>query len=428
MYIIVLDKQNESGHTIHMDSLIGGRFGFAARVRSRVDARLTGIVLAGFCTFLDLYTTQPLLPLFQRVFHASEVAVGMTLSATTLAVALAAPFAGLIAERLGRKRVILGSTLGLVMPTLLAATSSSLHALIFWRFVQGLFLPGIFSVCIAYIGEEWKSGGVGKAMSRYITGNVLGGFSGRFLSGLISAHASWRCAFVLIGLLNLVGAVGVWRLLPRERNFVPVSGLKACLVSFRTHLRNPMLLATYAVAFNVLFAQVATFTYVSFYLAAMPFNLHADALGSLFLVYLFGVIVTPLSGRAIDRFGHRAVLVAGVAVSCAGALLALSHVLWLVVLALAISSSGVFVSQVAGSSQVGVAAQEARSTASGLYVSFYYIGGSFGAIVPGVFWAWGGWAACVALIVAVQIVTVGIALAYWRPSGECSDVLIAVEG
>jgi predicted MFS family arabinose efflux permease len=379
----------------------------------RVDLRIVGVTLAGFCTFLDLYTTQSLLPLFRQTFHASEVAVSLTVSATTLSVACCAPIIGIIADRLGRKRVILASIFGLVLPTFFAATSTSLNQLIFWRLMQGLFLPGIFSVSMAYINEEFAGGGAGKAMSAYITGNVFGGFMGRFLSGLIAAHFGWKLAFVVIGLVNLAGGVLVWKSLPYSKNFTPSSDWKASIDAFVSHLRNRKLLATYAVGFNVLFAQVATFTYVSFYLAGAPFHLGTAALGSLFLVYLLGIVITPLGGRIIDRYGHRILLIAGVALSCLGILLALGTVLWQEVIALAISATGVFLSQVAGSSHVGAATDKARSAASGLYVMSYYLGGSFGAIIPGFFWSKGGWPACVALIVLVQLITVAMALVYW---------------
>jgi len=84
----------------------------------------------GPCTFLNVYCTQPLLPLFQRLFHASEIEVSMTVGAITLAVALMAPVTGLIAETIGRKKVIVPALFALAVPTLLAATSQSLHALI----------------------------------------------------------------------------------------------------------------------------------------------------------------------------------------------------------------------------------------------------------------------------------------------------------
>lgn len=390
------------------------------------DWRVVAVALAGFCTFLDLYATQPLLPLFVRLFHAPTAQVSLTVSAATLAVALGAPFAGLLADRVGRKPVIVASIFGLVLPTALAATATTLHALIFWRLLQGLCMPGIFAATMAYISEEW-AGGAGSAMAGYVTGNVLGGFSGRFLSGLVAEHFGWREAFVVLAALNLLGAVAVWRWLPPSRLFQPEADWGASLRAMREHLRNPTLLATYAVGFNVLFSLVATFTYITFYLAAPPFRLGTLALGSVFLTYLLGAFVTPLGGRWIDRAGPRAALATALSVSSAGVLLTLAPRLPLVITGLALCCSGVFVCQSAASSFVGKAAGRARSSATGLYVTFYYIGGSVGATVTGLFWARGGWPACVALVVAVQALTAVLALTFWRDRKQDSRALWRTE-
>ncbi|HJV97063.1 MAG TPA: MFS transporter, partial [Albitalea sp.] len=103
-------------------------------------ASLLAVLIAGACTFLNVYVTQPLLPLFRRVFQASELEVSLTVSATTLGIGLAAPLFGLLAERIGRKRVIVPALFALSAPTLLAATARSLQWLILWRFLQGIFV------------------------------------------------------------------------------------------------------------------------------------------------------------------------------------------------------------------------------------------------------------------------------------------------
>ena len=152
-------------------------------------------MLAGMCTFLNVYCTQPLLPYLQRVYHSTVIGISLTVSATILAVALMAPLIWLMAESIGRKKVIVPSLYALTVPTLLAATSQSLHALIFWRFMQGLFVPGVIVVMMAYINEEFASSYVGRAMSAYVTGTVLGGFLGRYISGLVADHFDWRARF-----------------------------------------------------------------------------------------------------------------------------------------------------------------------------------------------------------------------------------------
>ena len=371
--------------------------------------RTLGVIVAGFCAFLQLYATQPILPLLRSVFHAGTVEVSLTVTMAALGVVFSAPFVGLLADRMGRKRVIVWSAFLLAACGLLAATSPDLHTLIFWRFLQGVCTPGVFSVTVAYINDEWASGGVGKALSAYVSGTVLGGFSCRFISGLVASRWEWRWSFVALGLLSLVGAVAVAILLKPEQNSRR-SALPAALfpAAVMGHLRNRLLLATYLVGFCVLFSLMAIFTYVTFYLAAPPFNLEPAALGSIFFVYLIGAAVNPMSGRAIDKYGPRVVLACSIGAGVAGVALTFVPNIWVVGLGLGVCSTGVFASQTAASGFVGLAAERHRALAVGLYATFYYLGGSAGAVLPGYFWTWGGWPACVAFM------TVGMALKFWK--------------
>jgi MFS family permease len=120
------------------------------------SSRQIPVVLAGFTAFLSLYSPQPLLPLFQRIFGATHFAVSLTVTATTMAVAVAAPFVGGIADVWGKRRVIVLSAFVLAAATLLAATATTLNQVIVWRFVQGLATPGVFAVAVAYIHDQWE--------------------------------------------------------------------------------------------------------------------------------------------------------------------------------------------------------------------------------------------------------------------------------
>jgi len=376
--------------------------------------RTAAVVFAGFCAFTTLFAPQPLLPMLARAFQVSPAAISLVMTVSTLAVACSAPLAGLVADRLGRKRVIVPAAFLLAVPTLLAATSSGYGQMLFWRFWQGVFTPGIFAVTIAYINEEWESG-AGAATAAYVTGTVIGGFSGRFLSALVASTLSWRWSFVTLGTLNLVGALAIRAWLPPGRRFARSRRAGSGARAIWSHLRDPRLLATYAVGFCVMFTLLGTFTYVNFYLSTPPFSLSTTALGSLFVVYLVGAVVTPSAGRWIDRRGHRFALVTAFCGGATGVGLTLFHSLPLIVFGLALCCTGVFIANSAGSSYVGSAARDGRAAAVGLYVTFYYLGGSAGSAVPGHFWSTGGWPACVALIVAVQLLTISLALGFWRP-------------
>jgi MFS family permease len=382
------------------------------------------VTLCGVCAFLELYCTQPLLPLLTRLFHASKTGAGMTVSAATLGVALSAPLFGALAERLPRKRVIVGSLVGIALPTLLAATSTSLGQLIFWRFLQGITVPGIIALVITYIGEEWPQQRVALIMSFYVSGTALGGFIGRISSGYLAAWFSWRVSFLALGIAALAGAAMVAAWLPRGSRRPPHvanTGMRfafpdaAMLHKFRKLFWRRRLVATFAVGFNVLFSLVGVFTWITFHLAAAPFSLSTAALSSLFFVYLIGLVVTPAAGFLITRVGLRAGISGAILCSMTGVLLTLAPSLPIIIVGLTLLSSGVFISQTASQSHLRVAAPpEARVTAAGLYLTCYYIGGTAAGVVPGAFWALGKWPACVAFIVAMQSVALTIALVGWR--------------
>lgn len=367
-------------------------------------------MIAGACTFLNVYCTQPLLPLFQQVFHATEAQVSLTVGAATLSLALAAPFIGMLAESIGRKKVIVPALFLMALPTVLAATAHSLRALIFWRLAQGLCAPGVIAVIIAYINEEFRQRS-GFVMAAYVTGGVFGGFIGRFLTGIIAARANWRWAFVLLGLLDLLGAYAVWKWLPLAKSFVPGKHVFQSLADTIAHLRNARLWAICGMGFTVLFSLVGVFTYVNFYLAKAPYLLNSGQLGAIFAVYLVGCVITPAAGHFLDRSGFRKTALVALAMSVTGLLATLHRSLPIVIIGLALFSSGVFIFQSAATVQTGRVADQARSAAAGIYVTCYYLGGSAGAAVPAWFWKQGGWPNCVGLFIAVSVLTVVFGLA-----------------
>lgn len=381
--------------------------------------RLTAVILAGFCAFLGLYAPQPMLPELAAHFGRTPGQISQLISISTIAVALVAPFIGSLSDRWGRKRLIVLSALLLALPTALAATSTSLFQLLVWRFLVGVFTPGVFALTVTYINEEWSSG-AGSAMAYYVGGTVSGGFVGRTLSAFIADYSDWHMTFLVLGLCNLIGALLIWALLPVERNHVKSSG--SIPRAMLGHLRNTSLLATCAAGFCVLFALLGVFTYVNFRLAGAPFCMRPAALGRIFVVYLVSVALSPVSGRIIDRLGQRTTFALSMLVAMLGVLLTLAPSVIAILVGLALFCTGIFVGQSSASSYIGVAAHQAKAAAVGLYVMAYYLGGSFGAAVPGIFWSRFGWTGCVCLIAAVQIFTALNALLFWKDKPQTTEL------
>ncbi|MGA3162250.1 MAG: MFS transporter [Terracidiphilus sp.] len=396
---------------------------------------VAAVALCGVCAFLELYSTQPLLPLLTRLFHASKTGVSLTVSAATLGAALSAPIFGSLVERLPRKRVIVACLAGIALPTLLAATSTSLAQLIFWRFLQGILVPGIVAVVVTYIGEEWPPNRIALVMSFYVSGTALGGFLGRVSAGMLADWFNWRVSFFIIGIAALAGAGAVAAWLPHGRRRPQLPATSSPRLPFFPQLwtqagtlfRIRRLVATFAVGGNILFSLVAVFTWITFHLSAPPFRLSTAVLSSLFFVYLIGLVITPAAGYIITHIGLRKGIGGAILCSMAGVLLTLTPSLPVVILGLTLVCTGAFISQTASQSHLRVAAPpEARVTAAGIYITCYYIGGTAAGVVPGIFWAMGKWPACVAFILAMQAISLTIALMGWRAPKEAPKQLSSV--
>jgi MFS transporter, YNFM family, putative membrane transport protein len=98
-----------------------------------------------------------------------------------------------------------------------------------------------------------------------------------------------------------------------------------------------------------------------------------------------------------------------------GLTLTLARPLPLIVLGLLLISSAIFMQQTLATAFVSTVAQTAKSTAVGLYVTFYYVGGSFGGFVPAGIWRDYGWPGCVTIVITMQLVMLAVMLCFWKP-------------
>jgi len=380
----------------------------------RLDPRKIAVATAGFCAFLNLYSPQALLPALAREFGVGAAEISTIMTASALAIALTAPFTGAVADVLGRKRVITAAMLAVVVPMAGAALAPDVNALIVWRFIQGLLLPPIFAVTVAYIGDEWPPAEVPGVAGIYIAGSSLGGFCGRFIPGVLDDLIGWRGGFLALAALSLAGALILAWLLPREKSFVRSDDLGASARQMLRHLKNPQLLATYAIGFGVLFNFVAVFTYVSFHLAAPPYDFSSTLLGAIFVTYLVGTIIAPMTGWMVARLGRRWFILTVIAAWAAGALLMLAPPVAAIVVGLILCAACGMLGQTIATGYVTAIAKDGRSSAVGLYVTSFYVGGSMGALLPGLAWNAGGWPACIAMVVAMLAAMALIAALAYR--------------
>ena len=370
----------------------------------------------GFFAFLNVYAMQSVLPVVMREFQATPVQAGATVGATVLAIALVSPFMGMLSDALGRKVILCTSLFALTIPTALIALAGSLQTIIVLRFFQGLAVPGIVVVLIAYLSEEFHAGGVARMTTAYVGGTVMGGFCGRFVTGHAGHVLGWRGAFVVLAVANFLGALLVLRALPASTRFVANRNIRGAFQTLGRHLSNRRFIAICSLGFCVLFSLVGSFTYVNIYLAQPPYSLSTAGLANVFGVYLLGVVATPMAARYIVRYGFLRAVLASLAFSAAGLLLTLLPGMAAVIAGLAVCSCGVFICQSATISHIADTVTEGRSLATGIYYLSYYAGGAFGSWVAGLAYEGWNWGGAVLSIIVFQVLAGLIAVTFLRPT------------
>ncbi|WAJ43907.1 MFS transporter [Mycobacterium sp. Aquia_216] len=359
----------------------------------RVTTALCG---AGLASLAAMYCTQALLPALSAYYRISPATSALTVSLTTGMLALSIVPASVLSERYGRITVMLISGITSCVIGLLLPFSPTFGVLLIGRALQGVALAGIPAVAMAFLAEEVHASSLGSAMGRYIAGATIGGCAGRIVPALVLGVSTWRIALLVCSLTTLAATVVFALLVPRSQFFTPKPvSLRATTQSLLAHLRNPLLLKLFALAFTLMGGFVTVYNYLGYRLADAPFELTPSVVGLLFLLYLVGTWTSVMAGRLVDRRGRALVLGGALPVTVTGLLMTLPNALPVIIVGTGVFTGGFFAAHAVASGWVAAAARRDRAAASALYLCSYYLGSSVAGAFGGLLYSVGGWRATV---------------------------------
>ncbi len=270
-----------------------------------------------FIMTLSFTVLSPILPLFlpQLGVHAPsaiDVWTGILNSVTSLVAAFVSPLWGRLADRRGRKLMLLRSSIAISVFTALMGLSQNVWELLALRALMGAF-AGFSAAAIALVASQAPEQRLGYALGWLSTGQLLGGLAGPVVGGLIADAAnSYRVPFFATACLAAIAMGLAWALV-RER-FTPPSGGRhhgSALAGMRLLTRSAGLLPLFVVLLLAQFGVRTVQPVVTLYVQALignPANL-ATLGGLAFSVTgLADVIASPFLGKRSDVLGYRRVL------------------------------------------------------------------------------------------------------------------------
>lgn len=393
---------------------------------------LVTLFLAPAFIFANMYTTQAILPVLSQDFGISAPTAGLTVSLLVLAVAIGSLIYGPLSDRIGRKRVMVGASFLVIVPTLLCGFAPNFILLVVLRALQGLLMPGLTSVAIPYVNEEFEGKGRGLAMGIYVCGLTLGGLFARVGSAALTGWFDWRIALEAFTLPTLIAALCMWRFLPETHGthethkkaregsqlIQPAQSELPLILSssrgvfvyqtlrdMKQHLHNRRLVGAFIIGFTLFFGFIGTFTFLPYYLTGPHFKLPTIALSLVYLLWLMGIF-SPAAGTLAGRIGTRKAIAISMGLAASGLLITLIPILPVVIFGLGLLALGMFATIPAVNLYLGEQATTAKGTAASMYLSLYYFGGSFGAVLPGYALLWNGWTGVVLLCLAMVLVAI----------------------
>ncbi len=355
-----------------------------------IDSASKYIYFTTVVTFCSLYAAQPIQPLFQQEFQLSSF---QALLFTTLMMAplgVAPLFYGYVLESFSAKLMVRWALFLLGILEIFFSLAGDYVTLLTIRAVQGLMIPAILTSLMSYISYSSPKEKVQHAIATYIAATILGGFLGRFLSGLCTDLFGWRFFFFILGLLLLLNSY-LLKSMVRDAKMHYARPKLGEIVSL---LKAREFLWLYTSIFCLFFAFAALMNFLPFELKTINPAFRETGIGLLYLGYSMGILVSLNTRRIINYFGNESDAISmGIVVLGVGTLFFMIENYMVMFFTMFVFCAGLFTAHSLLSGFVNKLAQQNKAIANGLYICFYYTGGTLGSVLPGAIFQRFGWQA-----------------------------------
>jgi DHA2 family multidrug resistance protein len=174
-----------------------------------------GVMMAVLLQVLDTTIANVALPHMQASLSASQDTINWVLTSYIVASAIALPISGWLADKVGRKRLLLISVVGFTIASVLCATATSLTEMVLFRALQGVsgaFIVPLAQATLFDINPREKHG---QAMALFGGGVMIGPILGPVLGGWLTDNYNWRWVFLVNLPVGIICALLMWRFMPK---------------------------------------------------------------------------------------------------------------------------------------------------------------------------------------------------------------------
>jgi AAHS family 4-hydroxybenzoate transporter-like MFS transporter len=201
-------------------------------------------ILCGICLIVDGFDVQAMgyvAPALIQGWKLQNAMMAPVFSAALAGVLIGSFVFSMLADRIGRRPVMIGATLFFGVVTLATAQADSVEELRWLRFIAGLGLGGIMPNAVALCGEFSSRSSRVLVMMLVGNGFTVGAALGGFVAAWLIPHYGWRSVFYLGGAIPLVIAFVMLAWLPESPQFLSLKGKAQARIAQTLRRLNPRL-------------------------------------------------------------------------------------------------------------------------------------------------------------------------------------------
>ncbi|AXH10852.1 MFS transporter [Malaciobacter halophilus] len=364
------------------------------------NQQLIIIIYIILVVFSIMYATQPLQPLLANQFDINMVQASQFTAVIMFSLAIAPIVYGYVLESICPKKMLFIASVILLVTNLILSYSNSYEMFLTIRVIESLVIPAIITSCMSILANSDKAN-VKYNMAIYVAATVFGGMVGRVVSGFIATQFGWRTVFLSLSIALFLGLF-----LIRKLSFEGDTNLtKAKISDVIQILKDRRFVLIYLLMFTTFFVFAGLLNILPFRMKELIPDATESQIGLLYLGYGMGIVVSLLSKKIIKllKGESNTILVGGVIFTLVNLSFFSDNMLF-VFFMLFIFCVGMFTVHSVSTGIANSIKQSQKSLTSGMYLTFYYIGGAVGSVVPAMFYHSVGWDFTVILFICALII------------------------
>jgi MFS transporter, YNFM family, putative membrane transport protein len=334
-----------------------------------------------------MYATQPLQPLLANEFDISIVKASQFTAVIMLFLAISPIIYGYILEKICAKKMLTVASFILLITNIFLGLSGSYEMFLFFRICEALVIPAILTALMSILANIDKDN-IKFNMSIYVASTVFGGLVGRIFSGFIATNFSYEYVFYSLSFALFISLFLIQKL-DYEGDATIV---KPKLNDILNILKDKRFILVYFVMFFMFFVFAGVLNVLPFRVKDISESFSEFQISLLYLGYGMGIIVSLGSKRIIKFFKNEinTIFISIVFFLFITAFLTNQDIIYLFIL-LFLFCIGMFTVHTVSTGLANSMKSSQKSLTSGMYLTFYYLGGASGSFIPSIIYEYYGW-------------------------------------